>query len=310
MNQATDPTPEIDVHLVRALVDQQFPFWASLPVRPVPLGGNDNRTFRLGGQLLVRLPSDGTYAAAVEKEQRWLPVLAAGLPLPIPAPVAAGAPGLGYRHPWSVYQWIEGRTAAEGPIEDLGQFAAALARFLVALQDVDPTGGPPPGAHNFFRGGDLGVYAGETVAAIGALGQDIDGPGARAVWDKAITSRWTADPVWVHGDVAAGNLLVRDGRLSAVIDFGGTAVGDPACDLVIAWTLLSGTSRQVFRAARAVAADTWARGRGWALWKALITLVGLRAADPGAAVDPAAAARPRRVIAEVLADHRREHRSG
>ena len=310
MNQATDPTPEIDVHLVRALVDQQFPLWADLPVTSVRLGGNDNRTFRLGGQLLVRLPSDGTYAAAVAKEQRWLPVLAAGLPLPIPAPVAAGAPGLGYRHPWSVYRWIEGRTAAEGPIEDLGEFAGVLARFLVALQDVDPTGGPPPGAHNFFRGGDLGVYAAETAAAIGALGQDIDGPAARAVWDSAMASRWTADPVWLHGDVAAGNLLVRDGRLSAVIDFGGTAVGDPACDLVIAWTLLSGTSRQVFRAARAVDADSWARGRGWALWKALITLVGLRSTDPVGPSDAAAAAVPRHVIAEVLADHRREHRSG
>lgn len=309
MSGATDPTPAIDVDLVRGLVDQQFPRWASLAVTPVPLGGNDNRTFRLGEQLLVRLPSDGTYAAAVAKEQRWLPVLAAGLPLPIPAPVGAGVPGLGYRHPWSVYRWIEGETAAVGPIGDLGEFAGALARFLVALQAVDPTGGPPPGPHSFSRGGDLGVYASETIDAIGALGADVDGPAAQEVWDAALASTCTADPVWVHGDIAAGNLLVRDGRLSAVIDFGGTAVGDPACDLVIAWTLLSGSSREAFRAGLQSDPGTWARGRGWALWKSLITLAGLRTADPATGVDPAAAAAPGHVIAEVLADHRREHRS-
>lgn len=187
--------PAIDAVLVRSLVDSQLPRWASLPVTPVPLGGNDNRTFRLGEQLLVRLPSNGTYAAAVEKEQRWLPVLAAGVPLPVPAPVAAGVPGSGYRHPWSVYRWIEGITAAQGPIGDLEEFAGALAGFLVALQEVDPTGGPPPGAHNFHRGGDLVVYADETDTAITALGDDIDGSAAREVWEAAVTSRWTHDPV-------------------------------------------------------------------------------------------------------------------
>lgn len=295
--------PGIDVGLVRALVAGQFPRWAGLPVTPVRTGGHDNRTFRLGGRLLVRLPSAAGYAAAVEKEQRWLPVLAnAALPLPIPAPVAAGVPGLGYRFPWSVYRWIEGRTAAAGPIGDLTVVAAALARFLDALQHVDPTGGPPPGAHNFHRGGELAGYADETAAAVGALGDDIDRPATRAVWDNAMRERWTADPVWVHGDVAAGNLLVRSGRLAAVIDFGGTAVGDPACDLVIAWTLFSGPSRDAFRAGLALDPGTWARGRGWALWKALITLVGVRSTDP------AAAAVARCVLDEVVADHRREHR--
>ena len=142
------------------------------------LGGNDNRTFRLGGRLLVRLPSAAGYAAAVGKEQRWLPVLAnAALPLPIPSPVAAGVPGLGYRFPWSVYRWIEGRTAAAGPIGDLTVLATALAGFLVALQHVDPTGGPPPGPHNSHRGGELAGYADETATAIRALGDDTDGPG-------------------------------------------------------------------------------------------------------------------------------------
>lgn len=286
----------IDEALVRRLLAAQFPHWADLPLTPAEPQGWDNRTFRLGADMSVRLPSAASYVRQVEKEHRWLPLLAPQLPLPIPAPLARGAPGKGYPFPWSVYRWIEGETASAERIRDMAEFATDLAHFLAALQRIDASGGPLPGAHNFFRGGQLAVYDAETRSAIAALSDEIDPRRATALWDRALASTWQGRPVWVHGDVAVGNLLVRDGRLSAVIDFGSSGIGDPACDTVIAWTLLEGESRAAFREALPLDDATWTRGRGWALWKALITLAGSRATDP------ARAAEARRVIDAVLAD--------
>jgi aminoglycoside phosphotransferase (APT) family kinase protein len=288
---------DITVALVRRLIAAQFPQWAELPIRPVSLDGWDNRTFHLGAEMSVRLPSAAGYAAQVAKEQRWLPRLAPHLPLPIPVPVAMGVPGEGYPWPWSVYRWLDGEVAATARIGDLREFATALAGFLTALQGIDATGGPAAGPHSFWRGGPLTVYDAETRQTIAVLGGLIDTEAASAVWDAALQAPWHGPPVWVHGDVAVGNLLVREGRLAAVIDFGCAAVGDPACDLVIAWTLFSGESRAAFVAGVPVEAAAWARGRGWALWKALITFAGLMRTNPG---DAAAA---QRVIEEVLADH-------
>jgi aminoglycoside phosphotransferase (APT) family kinase protein len=289
----------IDVALARRLVDSQFPRWSHLPITTVELDGWDNRTFRLGSELSLRLPTGPWYAQQVEKEQRWLPVLAPQLPLPIPVPVAEGRPGGGFPYAWSVYRWLEGEPAATAHVHDLDAFATALARFLVALSEVDATGGPEPGQHNFHRGGPLATYAGETAEAIDALGDEIPRDAVERAWADAMASSWEREPVWFHGDVAVGNLLVRDGRLAAVLDFGSSGVGDPACDMVIAWTFLSGTSRDRFRAERGVDPGTWSRGRGWALWKALISLVGhLERGSPDAAL-------ARRDIAEVLADHAR-----
>jgi len=289
---------EIDEHLARRLVDQQFPQWAGLPVRRVDHDGWDNRTFRLGDRMTVRLPSGPWYALQVGKEQRWLPQLAPQLPLPIPVPLARGEPADGYPYPWSVYGWLDGEIATHAEIADLTAFATAVAGFLAALRRVDATGGPGPGEHNFFRGGPLTTYAEETVEAIAALGGEIDGEAAMRVWEDAVAARWEGDPVWFHGDVATGNLLVRDGRLAAVIDFGTSGVGDPSCDMVIAWTLFEGASRAAFRSTLGVDDATWSRGRGWALWKALITLVGhLREGNTkGEAL-------ARRDIDRVVADH-------
>ena len=284
--------------LVSRLVAAQFPQWAGLPVRPVDLDGWDNRTFRLGPEMSVRLPSGRQYALQVGKEHRWLPVLAGHLPLSIPQPRAKGAPGFGYPWPWSVYGWLDGRPAAAGQLASLSQFAADLAAFLAALYRIDPAGGPEPGDHNFFRGGPLSTYDAETRDAIAVLGDDIDVRGATEVWDAALAATWRGTPVWVHGDVSVGNLLVDRGRLSAVIDFGSSAVGDPACDVTIAWTFLSGESREVFRAALPADAATWARGRGWALWKALIMLAAGRRGNQEEAG-------PRRIIGEVIAEHRK-----
>ncbi|MET0692507.1 MAG: aminoglycoside phosphotransferase family protein [Propionibacteriaceae bacterium] len=293
------PLPPLDQALARRLVDSQFPQWADLPVRRVDLDGWDNRTFRLGDELTVRLPSGDWYALQVEKEQRWLPVLAPQLPLPIPSPVAQGAPGQGYPFSWSVYRWLEGQPSSREAIADLTEFADTLADFLLALHRVDASDGPGPGPHNFFRGGSLATYASETSEAVENLGDEIDGRAALACWDAAMAAEWTGDPVWLHGDIATGNLLLRDGRLGAVIDFGTSGVGDPSCDVVIAWTLFSGESRAVFRDRLGVDDGTWSRAPGGARWKALIVLVGQLGTDPaGAAVS-------RHVIDEVLADFAR-----
>jgi aminoglycoside phosphotransferase (APT) family kinase protein len=265
--------PRTDAELVRRLIGAQFPQWAELPVRPVAASGWDNRSFRLGETMLARLPSAERYAPQVEKEQRWLPILAPQLPLPVPAPLAVGAPGEGYPWGWSVLRWIEGDTAAAAaPPADLTGFARDLADFLAALHRVDAGAGPPAGPHSFWRGGLLATYDAETRAAIATLGDRIDGAAATAMWEAALAAPWTSPPVWVHGDVAPGNLLVREGRLAAVIDFGCCAVGDPACDLVIAWTFLDAPARAAFRAALQLDAACWTRAKGWALWKALIVL--------------------------------------
>jgi aminoglycoside phosphotransferase (APT) family kinase protein len=292
--------PAIDAALARALVDSQFPQWAHLPISAVEFDGWDNRTFRLGSELTVRLPSGSWYAQQVEKEQRWLPVLAPQLPLPIPAPVGEGTPALGFPYPWSVYRWLDGELASRSPIADPVDFAMRLAGFLNVLRGVDATGGPGPGQHNFFRGGPLATYEAEALAAIDTLGAEVSRDRLMPVWEDAMATGWDREPVWFHGDVAAGNLLVRDGRLAAVLDFGSSGVGDPACDTVIAWTFLSGPSRDRFRAELDVDAATWSRGRGWGLWKALITLVGQLERDEPQAADT------RRDIDRIAADFERD----
>ena len=264
----------IDASLVRRLVAVQFPQWADLPVRPVAQGGWDNRTFHLGEQMLVRLPSAQRYASQVEREQCWLPKLAPRLPVAIPEPLAMGEPAFGYPWKWSVYRWIEGQPLAQVQGGNLITIARDLATFLSALQAIDATGGPRSGQHSFHRGGSLSIYTVETRSAVEALGDRVDAGLAMQVWDRAIQSSWDRPPVWVHGDVAAGNLLVQAGRLIGVIDFGQLSVGDPACDLVMAWTHFDLEVRNTFRSALKLDPESWARGRGWALWKALLVAAG------------------------------------
>lgn len=297
-----DITPAVAARLVAT----QFPQWAGLPVVPVELDGWDNTTFRLGDELSVRLPSTDAYVGQIEKEHRWLPILARELPLRIPEPVAVGQPGGGFPRPWSIYRWIEGDPASVDRIADLSVFAADIAGFLASLYAIDARAGPPPGTHNFYRGGPVDTYDVQSRGSIQLLADEIDAKAATEVWEAALASTWDRSPVWVHGDVSASNLLVAEGDLRAVIDFGCAAVGDPACDLVMAWTFFAGESREVFRSGLPFDDATWARGRGWALWKALITLAHEKAGGPHA---DAAARRfgwrtgARDVIALVLADH-------
>ncbi|MER7006216.1 aminoglycoside phosphotransferase family protein [Dactylosporangium sp. NPDC000555] len=296
----TVPVPDrrlVDPSVVRRLIARQFPQWAHLPVRPVATNGWDNQTFHLGDRMSVRLPTAQEYALAVDKEHRWLPILAPRVPLPISKPLAMGEPGDGFAFHWSVYEWIDGDPAGIDTIGDLTEFADSLAAFLVALRRVDPAGGPEPGLHNWFRGGPLQIYDAQTRRAVEALDGRVPRETVSAVWQSALGAPWDRRPVWFHGDVALGNLLVRDGALAAVIDFGTCGVGDPACDLAIAWTLLSGTSREAFRARLDVDPMTWTRGRGWALWKALITYAGAPTSDHAAATEA------KRVIDEVLTEY-------
>ena len=272
---------DITPALVSALVATQFPQWAGLPIRPVDLDGWDNTSFRLGDEMLARLPSAERYAAQVAKQQEWLPRLAERLPLPIPRPLGRGLPGPGYPLAWSIYAWLPGEPVSIVSITDTVQLARDLGAFLSALYAIDPAGGPEPGPHCFFRGGPVATYDRETRTALAALRDVVDVDAAERTWHAAIAAPDVARGVWVHGDVAPSNLLVVDGRLSAVIDFGCSAVGDPACDLVMAWTFFDGESGRAFREAVALDDATWTRARGWALWKAAIALARERAAAGG-----------------------------
>lgn len=235
----------------------------------------------------------------MKKEQQWLPRLASSLPVAIPTPLAMGTPSDEYPLHWSIYSWIDGENATTERIRNLNDFAIELAQFLQALQQVDANGGPPPGAHNFYRGGSLGTYDGETRNAVAHLDGIIDTAEATTVWDSALQAVWGDSHVWVHGDIYPTNLLVKDGRLRAVIDFGCSAVGDPACDLTIAWTFFSGQSRETFRSHLHLDDATWKRARGWALWKALITITNPSDAPSGRLEES------HRVIKDVIAEHKR-----
>lgn len=293
------PHVKIDTSLVRRLIASQFPQWKELSIDPVAMSGWDNRTFHLGKDMSVRLPSAAEYELQVEKEHQWLPKLAPSLPLLIPVPLAMGKPEYGYPWKWSIYRWLEGESAAYAPIDNLVAFALDLANFLIALHKIDATGGPIPGLHSFYRGGSLSVYDADTRKAIASLQGKIDTTAATKIWETALSTSWKNPPVWVHGDISAGNLLVKAGKLCAVIDFGQLAVGDPACDLAINWTLFHGKSRVVFQEMLPLDKDTWARARGWILWKILIVAADF--SDP----NNAESKKCWHIIKEILTDHRK-----
>lgn len=291
---------EVDtgVSLVGRLLATQFPQWAGLPIEPVHSAGTDNALYRLGDDLVVRLPRIHSATGQVDKEHQWLSRLAPLLPLAIPVPLAKGKPGEGYPWHWSVYRWLEGENATIGRISDPRQAALDLAQFISALQQIDAAGGPSPGPHNSFRGEPLNMRDTRTRDAIAALQGTLDTAAATAVWNAAIAApAWHGPPVWLHGDLLSSNLLAVQGRLSAVIDFGCLGVGDPACDVMAAWIYLSAETRDSFRAALSIDAATWARGRGWALSFGLIVVPYYQRTNP------VLAGIARRAIQEVLDDY-------
>ncbi len=293
---------EITTPIVKDLIAEQFPQWAHLPIKPVDVSGHDNRTFRLGDAISIRLPSAERYASKVLIEQKWLPFLAPHLSLTIPEPLALGQPSKHYPFNWSIYRWIDGESANTLYIDELplALIASQLAQFLNELHEINPTNGPHAGPHNFYRGAHPSVYDEETRSAITQLQDIIDADAVTPVWERALSSKWSKEPVWIHGDVSAGNIIIKDNQLAAVIDFGGMGVGDPACDLVITWTFFTKENREIFRTLVRLDPDTWARARGWALWKALITIASLKdKTSPGTL-------RQLHIIDEILDEHKSE----
>lgn len=278
----------VDASLVQSLVAGQFPHWGALPIRRLESIGTDNAMFRLGERLVVRLPRIHWAVDAIEHEQRLLPALAGRLPVAVPVPVALGAAAHGFPWPWSVFEWLDGASAVEGRLADPLGVAEDLAAVLRAFRSIPVLGAPAAGRTLPQRDADV-------RAAIAASDRLLDVAGASAAWDRALAApAWSGEPVWLHGDLSPGNLLLRKDRLCAVIDFSGTGVGDPANDLRIAWNLLPASARHVLRAD--VDDAVWARGRGYALSQALVQLPYYHRTNPGLA------ANARHTIGAVLAD--------
>ncbi len=258
----------IDESLVHRLLSKQFPHWANLPLKQVPSAGTDNALYRLGNEMVVRLPRIGWAVDAIEKECEWLPKLAPFLPFSIPVPLGKGIPTEDYPWPWSIYRWLEGSNPIVGHIPDPGLLTNDLVTFIQAMHKINLPNGPISN-----RGVPLEKQDIETRKALQQLEKIIDVPAITTIWESALQAPyWSKQPVWVHGDLSPGNLLIQNGRLSAVIDFGILGIGDPACDLIIAWNLLPTHMRNTFQNALAVDDATWERGRGWALSNALIAL--------------------------------------
>jgi aminoglycoside phosphotransferase (APT) family kinase protein len=254
---------EIDEGLVRRLLEEQFPEWASLPIRRVEPSGTDNAVFRLGNELAARLPRRQGPQQPGSKELDWLPKLAPMLPLEIPVPVAQGCPASGYPWFWEIHTWVEGESV---PVEQIDRIQAArdLARFVTALQQAGPAGAPPG------RGIPL-VERDEEVRYW--LARFDRAEEVTPEWSRALAApAWDAPPVWTHGDLDARNWLVRDARISGVIDWGSMGVGDPAVDVMVAWKLHSAAARDAFRQALPTDDATWERARGWALSQAVAIL--------------------------------------
>lgn len=292
--------PVVDAALVERLIASQHPRWSGLPIERVASDGTTNAIFRVGPTAAVRLPLVRYGEDAIDVEGRWLPRLARRLPCATPEQLAAGVPGAGYPFRWSVHRWLEGEAVSRTPAAELVPLADDLAAWLAALHRVDTTGGRDAATHG-LRGAPLAARDAETRRGLAALADEVDVDAALAAWDAALRAeRWSRPLVWTHGDLLPGNLLARGGRLAAVIDFAGLGVGDPACDLMIAWGLFGGRSRTAFREALrdAVHLDeaTWARGRGHALYYAAIYIPYYRDTNP---VGVAAA---RRQLAAVLED--------
>ncbi|MGC9497400.1 aminoglycoside phosphotransferase family protein [Streptomyces sp. WG7] len=262
----------LDVRLVRRLVEGRFPQWTGLPVERFPSGGTVNAMYRLGDDMVVRLPLVEGGAGDVLAERKWLPRLAPLLPAAVPEVLGDGEPAEGYPWPWSVYRWLPGEIPEAGALDEPALLAGDLAGFVAAMRRV-----ALPGAPWAHRGGPLATLDEPTRAAIGELRalpeEGFDCDALTAVWDDALRApAWDGPPVWLHADLMPGNLLVDGGRLSSVIDFGCMGVGDPACDLFPAWNLLPAGARTVFREALGVDEATWRRGRGRTLSQALIAL--------------------------------------
>ena len=237
---------EICIEMVQRLINEQYPEFMGLNIKSVEKSGHDNRTFHLGEDMIIRLPSGKDYAMQAKKENQWLLYLAKHLSLPISKPLYLGKETEYYPYPWSILSYLEGETLSYDNIENQEIFAVELRKFLDEFQQIPCENGPDAGKHNFYRGGNLKVYNHETVEALNTLSNNINNAKLLDLWHLALASNEQIKNMWVHGDVAPGNLLIKNGHLCAVIDFGILGVGDPACDYAMAWTFFNSQGREVF----------------------------------------------------------------
>ncbi|MET8625593.1 aminoglycoside phosphotransferase family protein [Kitasatospora sp. NPDC004669] len=285
---------DIDEAMVRRMVAARFPQWADLPVELVDSAGTSNAMYRLGADLVVRIPRIPGAAEDIEKEHTWLGRLAPELPVAVPVPVGLGEPGDGCPWPWSVLRWLEGANPAAGNVRQPKLLAADLASFVTAVHRVNPVGGPAS-----YRSETLAARDGAVRRAVGALTDVVDTAAVTSLWEASLRAPGhPGPPVWIHADLQPGNLLVDGaGRLSAVIDFGCAGLGDPAVDLITAWYVLPASVRDAFRTAVGADDAAWARGTGWALSVALMEL------DYYRETNPRMVRTARYVVGELLADH-------
>ncbi len=268
---------DITSNLVQQLINIQFPEYSDLEIKPVENQGHDNRTYRLGDKLAVRLPSAKKYALQVEKENKWLPILSKKLKTKISKPKHLSVSSDLFPYPWLILEWIEGESLNNIESVNKNKLALDLSDFLNDLHKVDSKDGPIAGKHNFFRGGLLSVYNKETRDSIEILKDEFDTRKLIDIWGEAIESKWSYNNVWVHGDLEIGNLIInKHNELEAVIDFGILGVGDPACDLAMYYTYFDKESKHIFKSNLNVDVSVFTRTKGWVLWKSLITYISLR----------------------------------
>jgi aminoglycoside phosphotransferase (APT) family kinase protein len=271
---------EVVEELAQSLIDSQFPAWSHLPLKKIDSAGTDNSIYRLGKELALRFPVSVSAAEQVAKEHRWLPKLSS-FAAAIPIVVGAGRPTNEYPFPWSVMNWIEGKDAASTIISDWLTMADDLGQFVRKFRGQNTSGAPVAGKHNGFRGTALVNLDQVARNAMNALEDTFDKACLLKIWEQALgVEPWAGSPVWIHGDIHAANIIVRNDGIAGIIDFGLMGIGDPACDLALGWSLLPPRAREIFRTAANVDEPTWQRGKGWGLYIGVIALSYYRDRNP------------------------------
>jgi aminoglycoside phosphotransferase (APT) family kinase protein len=271
---------QIDLETAKSIIAKQFPHWAALPISAFDSSGTDHQLFRLGDHMAARFPITGDAARSVEDE--WIGLRRfSGLPLVTPQLLATGKPELEFPTSWSVVNWINGQDASVATVSDWQPTAYNLGVFVRALRAVEPASGRMCGSTNGFRGSPLSTRAGWVRNCFDSVADLFDHHAMRLTWEEALAAPvWDKEPVWVHGDIHAANIIVSNAQVVGIVDFGLAALGDPACDLALAWSFLPATHRDIFFKAAEADEAMVQRGKGWALYVGAIALSYYRHSNP------------------------------